>query len=47
MTKLHTLLILLLTAPFARAGIRNEPVSFYSNTQMLGYLNRRNYSGSK
>ena len=47
MTKLHTLLILLLAAPFARAGIRNEPVSFYSNTQILGYLNRRNYSGSK
>ena len=47
MTKLHTLLILLLTAPFARAGIRNEPISFYSNTQMLGHLNRRNYIGSK
>ena len=32
MTKLHTLLILLLAAPFARAGIGNEPISFYSNT---------------
>ena len=47
MTKPHTLLILLFAAPFARAGIRNEPVSFYSNTQMLGYLNPRNYIGSK
>ena len=47
MTKLHTLHIFLLTAPFVRAGIGNKPVSFYSNTQMLGYLNRRNYSGLK
>ena len=47
MTKLHTLHIFLLAAPFARAGIRNEPISFYSNTQMLSHLNHRNYSGSK
>lgn len=47
MTKLHTLLILLLAATFARAGIGNKLISFYSNTQMLGHLNRRNYSGSK
>jgi|GEM_PF-4650709 len=47
MTKLHTLHIFLLTAPFVRAGIGNKPVSFYSNTQMLGYLNPRNYIGSK
>lgn len=47
MTKLYTLLILRLAAPFARAGIGNKPTSFYSNTQMLSYLNRRNYSGSK
>ncbi|WP_168162817.1 MULTISPECIES: hypothetical protein [unclassified Eikenella] len=47
MTKLHTLLILLLAAPFARANIENELISFYSNTQVLDYLNRRNYSGSK
>lgn len=112
MTKLHTLLILLLAAPFARAdisfvhpmspaeckqavidsmemyadsrycekadteqtrrqallfaampeslqpqnngwthfrltGIGNEPISFYSDTQMLNHLNRRNHIGSK
>ena len=47
MTKRHTLHIFLLTAPFVRAGIGNKPVSFYSNTQMLGYLNPRNYIGSK
>ena len=47
MTKPHTLLILLFAAPFARAGIRNKPISFYSNTQMLGHLNPRNYIGSK
>ena len=32
---------------FRLTGIENEPISFYSNTQMLGYLNHRNYSGSK
>jgi hypothetical protein len=47
MTKLYTLLILRLAAPFARAGIGNELISFYSNTQVLNQLNRRNYSGSK
>ena len=47
MTKLHTLLILLLAAPFARVGIGNKPICFYSNTQMLKHLNRRNYIGSK
>lgn len=47
MTNLYALLILLLAATFARAGIGNKPTSFYSNTQMLSYLNRRNYIGSK
>lgn len=47
MTNLYALLILLLAATFARVGIGNKPISFYSNTQMLGHLNRRNYSGSK
>ena len=32
---------------FRLTGIENKPISFYSNTQMLSYLNRRNYSGSK
>ena len=32
---------------FRLTGIGNEPIIFYSNTQMLGYLNRRNYSGLK
>ena len=32
---------------FHLTGIGNKPTSFYSNTQMLSYLNRRNYSGSK
>ena len=32
---------------FRLTGIRNEPISFYSNTQMLSHLNRRNYIGPK
>ena len=47
MTKLCALLILLLAAPFARVGIGNKPISFYSDTQMLDHLNRRNHIGSK
>lgn len=32
---------------FRLTDIENEPISFYSNTQMLSHLNRRNYIGSK
>ena len=32
---------------FHLTGIGNEPISFYSDTQMLNHLNRRNHIGSK
>ena len=32
---------------FRLTNTEGKPISFYSNTQVLNQLNRRNYSGSK